>query len=707
MAPSTPKRTRAAPETALPTPPKTPVRGRTSVRAKATHDSRASRTLQRLRDKLRQRAASGASVTSRPSGELLPALEITSAASTTRPSKKRKTADEDKVSVPLVEGEIIEISSDDNHGESNPNDNDKPFRGRGSRTRVRSSSSATVPPPLRTRGFFKRTGTSFDHQEPGEREGTPVLSDTDEELALNPYDALTRRAGRSSDEDSSPADSENEYDSQDSFIDDSAMEVDKSGSKDERASTEYPSDEEFQIQLAMIRSVVTAMAPDLTKDRYDQAVHDAATKLFNFNGQEAKKKKGKNNNGKKRRSKGKGKGKAPVHEPQLDDLEGLFSDDDGPAGDSEPIGTASTSPQHTVSGASLFNSTVAASSLPGPSASSDVPVTLGSLISAPVNVPTLATASSNPVQPNAPAVAGQQVTMASLVATVPGAATQETGVKYVRRVLTLPESNGVHLPDLQEPILAGDYPDLCNLRAGHFIAWTNTRGRPRTALSAFGRTMPNMSATLALDIIRFQHVGQYINPSRISPLEVELKEYPTDPPRYHVVRNRRPAYCVMLGAVSRSQLMSRSNAGLRQRYINVRGVPVEFERQEGWTCMVAGHERLAAQYALNALQASTKSDFTKGEGKTTPIYTDEWTIDSDDQVPIYDARQAGGFTFAADVADIHTRLPRWPSENGEIPRDSCVAVAYTMSFFFSNTSQQWTVGCNIRWVMVLGVPTST
>jgi hypothetical protein len=74
-------------------------------------------------------------------------------------------------------------------------------------------------------------------------------------------------------------------------------------------------------------------------------------------------------------------------------------------------------------------------------------------------------------------------------------------------------------------------------------------------------------------------------------------------------------------------------------------------------------------------------------------------------VPVYDARTPPhGFTFTTDVKNIETALPRWTE--GEIPVGSCVATAYSVVMYMSG-KKKWTLACNIRWAMVLGVKDHT
>ena len=70
-------------------------------------------------------------------------------------------------------------------------------------------------------------------------------------------------------------------------------------------------------------------------------------------------------------------------------------------------------------------------------------------------------------------------------------------------------------------------------------------------------------------------------------------------------------------------------------------------------------------------------------------------------VPVYDARNTQSFNFNTDLPHLADRLPKW--NGGEIPKGSCAVVGYTMAKYMSNKGQ-WSLGCNIHWVMVLGLP---
>lgn len=67
-------------------------------------------------------------------------------------------------------------------------------------------------------------------------------------------------------------------------------------------------------------------------------------------------------------------------------------------------------------------------------------------------------------------------------------------------------------------------------------------------------------------------------------------------------------------------------------------------------------------------------------------------------VPVYDCRDLE-FNMNTDLDKLHT-LPSW--NEGEIPEDSCIAVAYTVSMYKGKRGQS--VGFNLQWAIVFGTP---
>jgi hypothetical protein len=68
-------------------------------------------------------------------------------------------------------------------------------------------------------------------------------------------------------------------------------------------------------------------------------------------------------------------------------------------------------------------------------------------------------------------------------------------------------------------------------------------------------------------------------------------------------------------------------------------------------------------------------------------------------VPVYDARDVA-FEFGEDL-DRLDYLPRWTAE---IPVGSFVVVAYTATVFYAEKTRNWTIGLNLQWAMIAGVP---
>jgi hypothetical protein len=190
------------------------------------------------------------------------------------------------------------------------------------------------------------------------------------------------------------------------------------------------------------------------------------------------------------------------------------------------------------------------------------------------------------------------------------------------------------------------------------------------------------------------------------------------------MRDRKVVYAVSCGKVHKSQLFSPYEYAMQQKFINIALHKQEWERWVAWICMVFGQKSLDAQYAFNALQLSTRSDMSKDDkkegGSPKESLTDAFVIDTNDEgqwqapltlptaaytllvpVPVYDGRAVPqGFNFTTDIENIDAVVPRWQS--GEIPVGSCVAAAYSVVMYMSG-KKKWTLACNVRWVLVLGV----
>lgn len=70
---------------------------------------------------------------------------------------------------------------------------------------------------------------------------------------------------------------------------------------------------------------------------------------------------------------------------------------------------------------------------------------------------------------------------------------------------------------------------------------------------------------------------------------------------------------------------------------------------------------------------------------------------------MYDARNTRTIDFNVDLPSLDSFLPRW---EGEVPYGSFVVVGHTIAMYYSKY-KHWTLGCNIRWLIVVGVPPPT
>ncbi|EAU91687.1 hypothetical protein CC1G_04455 [Coprinopsis cinerea okayama7 len=148
----------------------------------------------------------------------------------------------------------------------------------------------------------------------------------------------------------------------------------------------------------------------------------------------------------------------------------------------------------------------------------------------------------------------------------------------------------------------------------------------------------------------------------------------------------------------------------------------EFERLVGFVCMVFGMEELHANMAKDSLHFVGRPVSNRGEGSpdvdngmftntqspstkqvrsvAARVNADSYFLESNNNVPIYDAQNAPDFNLSRDLPRLPKALPAW---QGEIPYGSFVMVGYTVAVYKSNAGR-WTVSCNIQWAIVIGTP---
>ncbi|KAF9051702.1 hypothetical protein BJ165DRAFT_1524611 [Panaeolus papilionaceus] len=293
----------------------------------------------------------------------------------------------------------------------------------------------------------------------------------------------------------------------------------------------------------------------------------------------------------------------------------------------------------------------------------------------------------------------------------------------------LPPICEVNDPQLHDPLLAQTYAGLVNLKKGRFSSWSSNIGRGQVVFSTWVTKTPNMNPNTAFSILTLTQNGRFINPSRLSPLEVQLREVRVNNNlRYNVYRGDVPAIALSCGYLWDSFLTAPKPIGLSQKMVSVVLHKQEWERLVAFCCMIFNVDVIAAQVAQSALQFSTRSDWdpnvVQGQASTaTPspsqnsddhMFThspssatltaapsarssESMALSANANIPIYDARDTN-FNFQNDINELH-RLPLW---DGEIPRGSFVVVGYTLAAYFPN--QKWNLATNVRWVVVVGVP---
>ncbi|KAF9050080.1 hypothetical protein BJ165DRAFT_1401887 [Panaeolus papilionaceus] len=308
-------------------------------------------------------------------------------------------------------------------------------------------------------------------------------------------------------------------------------------------------------------------------------------------------------------------------------------------------------------------------------------------------------------------------------------ASGSSGPVSFRNCMALPSVCGVNNIDLQDELLAHTYSQLPHLRPGTLIPWTGMPGPGQCAFSAWGEQCPEMAGlfptSLAMAAILFSMFQELLNPSRGSPLSVELRQIRIKQyTRLNVYRGAKPMIGVSCGFVTESQLLTPSDSGLRQKYIRIIMHSQEWERFTSWMCMVFGQQSLHAQLARDAMEFSTRPHYNNAAAEEKPSTssgmfktkkglspagsgkprssTDVMSLGPDDPVPIYDGRNSQ-FNFDTDLPNLDSILPRFERE---VPYGSFAVVGYTVSAH-NPAPKKWNLKCYVRWVIVLGTPPET
>ncbi|KAJ7790412.1 hypothetical protein B0H14DRAFT_2626008 [Mycena olivaceomarginata] len=295
----------------------------------------------------------------------------------------------------------------------------------------------------------------------------------------------------------------------------------------------------------------------------------------------------------------------------------------------------------------------------------------------------------------------------------------------------LPAVCEVTNPELQDPMMKSIYAlDLPKLKRGQVTTWSSNEGPGMFMLSEYPVINPELSIETLWSLLLFVQKDHYINPARIDPrlLQARSPVISRDgfKKRWVLSVGEKAAVCVSVVNTTRSSLREistvygGSNGGAPLlKYILGVHLSQDFDRITALCGMVFDLELMHVQLNMSALTFGTKGiPLEKYEQLNTPerkgiksassLYrkqtytTASDSLNYDDEIPVYDARHTT-FDASADIDSLDTILPLY---KGEIPANSCTAVAYTISNFAkgSGRNEEHHLSFNIKWVVVLGEP---
>ncbi|KAF5338081.1 hypothetical protein D9611_014179 [Ephemerocybe angulata] len=287
---------------------------------------------------------------------------------------------------------------------------------------------------------------------------------------------------------------------------------------------------------------------------------------------------------------------------------------------------------------------------------------------------------------------------------------------YFNKARTPPETCQVMDEALQDPALKKTYEDLDPVWSGKFQLWTDVAGKGTYSFSNWIDDCPLLDYDSAINAIVFKSHKQFLNPSRASTQSVLVRELPPGTKLQLYTSDRRVAICLSAVQATQSYITEPCPVGVKQKKLHGVFHSQEFERMVGFVCSAFSKELLGAQLGMDEMQFCSKSLFGDGDvpaprryspskpspatasasGSTSAPVGDSFSLGIEETIPVYDCT---GFVLDLERdLDRLDQLPRW---DGEIPRNSFVVVAYTLSVFHGKKGQ-WKVSFNIRWVMLIG-----
>ncbi|KAJ7463045.1 hypothetical protein B0H11DRAFT_2241014 [Mycena galericulata] len=255
----------------------------------------------------------------------------------------------------------------------------------------------------------------------------------------------------------------------------------------------------------------------------------------------------------------------------------------------------------------------------------------------------------------------------------------------IKTVKKIPDKCKVFDKTLQDPLLFTVYLSLPPLFTGIFRTWSSTPGPGNFLLSKWAEHCPEIDINWTLSV------------------------------------DRKTAVCISVGMAIKSALLEPSTVTTPaaksrwSKFLTCILHAQDFERLVAFVCMAFHVDSLDAQIHCDAITFGTRSfskekpvpvraKFSQGvpssatRTSTTRTYASDDALHWEDEIPIYDGRNVV-LDFTNNIDDLENILPRFEGNQSEVPNESCVAIAYTVSQFKTN------VNFNIRFVVVIATPT--
>ncbi|KDR73762.1 hypothetical protein GALMADRAFT_142208 [Galerina marginata CBS 339.88] len=219
--------------------------------------------------------------------------------------------------------------------------------------------------------------------------------------------------------------------------------------------------------------------------------------------------------------------------------------------------------------------------------------------------PPVTTDSSSPIVPTTDPNTPGRRTFGQVV--TPGSVKKAPiSAKDAYRVLSLPTQCEVFNPQLQDALLVEKYVGLPNLKAGAFISWYKTPGPGQIFPSQYGDLIPSLDYISFVKALCFTEHDRFLNPARVSPMVTNARRTNAEGFKMSLCLRDEPAFLVSTIFVKACHLTALSQKGVPRKYISGIGHMQDWDRQVSFLCMAFGHEALHAQLALDALDYSTR-----------------------------------------------------------------------------------------------------